>query len=767
VINPASRPTPDQARSSSAWAWSFVVAILVLGAAGVVAVVQYTRFAAATETVTHINETIGALDLVVSRLVDAETSQRGYLLTSRHEFLEPYEGARQDIERRVDQVQRLVADDPALRASSERLGTLADQKQREMARVLSTFDAGDQAGAQSIIADGTGKRLMDEIRTVAETMRADETSRLETRANDARVARRATVAFAVGSLLVALALAVVAVSVRRSFERRQAEYVKELSGRLAAEHAALESAERLQEHDRFNRKILDNSHDGIHVLDPAGAIELINQPGVTQLELETEDRVVGRSWTGLWSADAAAAGRAVDAAIASGMGRFQARRPTREGEPRWWDIVVSPIRDESEHVTRLVAIVRDITDHKAAEDERAALLASERTARSEAERATRIKDDFVATLSHELRTPLNAILGWVGVLKHDRRPETVNRAIEVVDRNCRRQTQMIDDLLDIGRISSGKLRLDVHRVDVAAVIEDALASVQPAADAKGVQLVKVLGSAGDVQGDSGRLQQIVWNLISNAIKFTPRGGRVQVMLRRADSQVEIIVSDTGRGIAAELLPEIFQRFRQGDGISVGAHGGLGLGLAIVKSLVEMHGGSVEAHSEGEGRGSVFTVRLPMAVIEIRASRPTLDDGQLPAESYSRLLSSVHVLVLDDEKDGREIVQRLLEGAGASVSSVASAQDALDQLEHGYVPDLILSDIGMPGQDGYEFMRRVRQMDSPVSAVPAAALTALARVEDRKRALLAGYQTHLAKPVDPAELVATVASLTGRTGRFVA
>jgi hypothetical protein len=403
------------------------------------------------------------------------------------------------------------------------------------------------------------------------------------------------------------------------------------------------------------------------------------------------------------------------------------------------------------------------SEQKRGDEERAELLASERAARTEAERAARLQDEFVSTLSHELRTPLNAIVGWIGVLKQHQTPETLIKAIDVIDRNSRRQAQIVDDLLDVSRIMSGKLRLDVQGVELATVIESAVASAKPAADAKGVHLLTILGSAAPIQGDPGRLQQIVWNLVSNAIKFTPRGGMVQVTTGESDHDVQVTVSDTGQGIRPDLLPHIFQRFRQGDGSPTRQQGGLGLGLAIVKSLVEMHGGSLDVASDGEGHGSVFTVRLPRALEEARlapavASRPA-QQAQLGA-----LLTGVHVLVLDDEPDARDLVQRLIEDAGGEVEAASSARDAMDLLARGFAPDIILSDIGMPGEDGYDFMQRVRHMEGPVAGVPAAALTALARVEDRRKALMSGYQTHLAKPIDAAELVAMVASLTGRTGR---
>jgi CheY-like chemotaxis protein/two-component sensor histidine kinase len=320
---------------------------------------------------------------------------------------------------------------------------------------------------------------------------------------------------------------------------------------------------------------------------------------------------------------------------------------------------------------------------------------------------------------------------------------------------------MIDDLLDVSRIISGKLRLDVNRVDLAPVIEEALASARPAADAKGVRLARVLGSSAFVHGDPGRLQQVVWNLVNNAIKFTPRGGHVHVTLRNIDGQAHVQVRDTGQGIPADVLPFIFERFRQGDTSITRRTGGLGLGLAIVKNLVEMHGGLVAVTSPGEGLGCTFDVRLPLVVTGALAEdvlKPSEDAPTLPT-----LLTGVHALVLDDDPDARELVQRLLQNAGAEVTTAGSGPEALTRLEEGLVPDIILSDIGMPDQDGYEFLQRVRHLNSDVAHAPAAALTALARVEDRRRALMAGYQTHLAKPVDPSELVAMVASLTGRTG----
>ena len=719
--------------------------------------------------VEHTYEVLESIDLALTRLVDAETGHRGYLLTKNRDFLQPYEGAAAETHALLGRLTNLVADSPAQQERARRLSALVDDRLQEMARVLELSESGDAAGVTARLSAGLGKRVMDDVRTVAGEMRAAEDTLLTQRAAQARLARRSALAFAVGSLLVALALAVVAVSVERNFERRHLVLTKETQARAAAERQALAAALTLQQIETFNKNILDHSGDCIQVLEPDGRVVLVNRPGLALLEVDDPNGLVGDSWTTTWLDDAGLARQAIDDAIAKGEGRFHAFRPTVKGTPKWWDVIVTPIRDAEDvggapaTVQKLVTVSRDITEQKHAEQERAQLLASERAARSEAERAARLKDDFVSTLSHELRTPLNAILGWIGVLKQQQSPETLAKAIDVIDRNSRRQSQMVDDLLDVSRIMSGKMRLDVQRVDVASVIEEAVASAQPAADAKGVRLVKVLGSAAIIQGDPGRLQQIVWNLVSNAIKFTPRGGLVQVTLRKVDSHVQVQVSDSGQGITADVLPHVFQRFRQGDASATRHHGGLGLGLAIVKNLVEMHGGSVEAASDGEGLGSVFSVRLPLAHVGARPEQlaETLD---LVPETLNSLLDGLEVLVLDDEPDARDVVQRLLEDAGARARIASSAGEAIQLLEQGFVPDIILSDIGMPDQDGYDFMQQVRRMDGEVAEVPAAALTALARLEDRKRALMAGYQTHLAKPVDPAELVAMVASLTGRTGR---
>jgi len=440
---------------------------------------------------------------------------------------------------------------------------------------------------------------------------------------------------------------------------------------------------------------------------------------------------------------------------------------TPAGRVKWLATTGKVYYDAARRPVRMMGATTDITTRKEAQLERDLLLASERTARSEAERANRLKDEFLATVSHELRTPLNAILGYAQLLRLRPIDAHAAQGLEVIERNARIQAEIIGDLLDMSRIISGKLRLDVQPVDLSQVIEAALETVRPAAHARDIRLVKTLDTlAGPVSGDANRLQQVVWNLLTNAVKFTPKGGRVHILLSRVDSHVEIQVSDTGSGIAAEFLPYVFEKFRQSDASASRKHGGLGLGLALVKSLVEMHGGSVRVSSPGAGQGASFVVELPVSAVQL------LDDGQrqLPGASvpggstiaHERLeLSGVTVLAVDDEQDSRVLIQRILEEHGARVVTATSAAEALDILGREQI-DLLLSDIGMPSMDGYELMRRVRALGPGSNAdVPAAALTAFARSEDRTRALIAGYHTHIAKPVEPLELAAAVASLARR------
>jgi signal transduction histidine kinase len=391
------------------------------------------------------------------------------------------------------------------------------------------------------------------------------------------------------------------------------------------------------------------------------------------------------------------------------------------------------------------------------------LLEKERMAREEAEQNSRLKDEFIATLSHELRTPLSAILGWSQLLGRGLLDANESQeAVTSIERNARAQTQLIEDLLDMSRIISGKMRLDVQLVEPASFIEAAVATVRPAATAKEIQLIREIDPrAGTVRCDPNRLQQVIWNLLSNAIKFTPAQGEVKIIVQRLESHLEIKICDTGQGISPEFLPYVFDRFRQADGSTTRRVGGLGLGLAIVKQLIELHGGSIEATSDGVGRGSCFIVSLPTSSTmqpllsrQLQRRATALDQAQgQPLQS----LQGLKILAVDDERDALNVLARVLTTCGAEVRTGTSAAEAI-ALCDDFDPDVLISDIGMPEVDGCELIQQLR---ATAHRVPAIALTAFARSEDRTRSLRAGFSAHLAKPVEPAELVATVAALAGR------
>lgn len=389
---------------------------------------------------------------------------------------------------------------------------------------------------------------------------------------------------------------------------------------------------------------------------------------------------------------------------------------------------------------------------------------TERQAREQAERASSVKDEFLALISHELRTPLSAILGWTDILRIDPTlSDDAREGLSVIERNARIQVQLVDDLLDMGRIVSGKMRLDVQRLELTGVIEAAIQTACPAAAAKGIRLQKVLDPGITVSGDPGRLQQVFWNLLSNAIKFTPKGGFVRVVMERVNSHVEVSVIDNGVGMKPEFLAVAFERFRQSDAAATQRTRGLGLGLSIVKNLVEMHGGTIQAMSDGEGKGSTFVVQLPITVVQPggeQRTHPQAALAQTQVELPEISLAGLNVVLVDDEADARELLRRVLAGAGAEVVTAESADAALQILER-LQPHVLISDIGMPDVDGYEFIRRVRMLGAGAGRTRAIALTAFARLEDRTRAMLAGYQMYLTKPVDPKELIVTVANLAGR------
>jgi PAS domain S-box-containing protein len=437
------------------------------------------------------------------------------------------------------------------------------------------------------------------------------------------------------------------------------------------------------------------------------------------------------------------------------------RYSTRDGRPGWMTGRGRAFYDADGKPYRMAGLGLDVTARKRAEEELERLIESERAARTEAEEANRIKDEFLATLSHELRTPLTAMLGWLSMLRGDRLDhETAGHALETVERNARAQAQLIEDLVDVSRIAGGKLKLEVRAIDLAPVIAAAVDIVRPAANAKGVNIhVSSDAKVGAVSGDPARLQQVIWNLLSNAVKFTSRDGHVYVSFRESDASAELVVRDTGMGIHPDFVPRVFERFRQAEGPVTRTHRGLGLGLAIVRHLLELHGGTVTAESPGEGLGATFTIRMPLAATQAENSAAPASDQLASARAATMRppLEGLRVLVVEDEPDARELLLLTLECSGAEVAAVTSAQEALDNLQV-FKPDVLLSDIGLPIESGYELIRKVRSLSSEASNIPALALTAFATEKDRQLAISAGFQMHLAKPVDPEVLIAAIERL---------
>lgn len=530
------------------------------------------------------------------------------------------------------------------------------------------------------------------------------------------------------------------------------------------------AAEALRNSEHRLRQMADTMAHMIWVTRPDGYHEWYNRRWY-EFTGVPDGSTDGEAWNGMFHPDdQARAWRRWRHSLDTGdYYEIEYRLRHHSGEYRWVLGRALPIRSDRGEIERWFGTCTDIHAMRQLIDEREHLLQSEQAARVESERAGRMKDEFLATLSHEIRTPLNAILGWATILRSGRfRASGAAHGLEIIERNARLQAQMLEDLLDMSRIISGKLRLDVQRLDVADVIRAAAQTVEPTAAAKDIRVQLVLDQqTGPVSGDPSRLQQVFSNLLSNAIKFTPKGGRVQVLLERINSHLEISVIDTGEGIDPAFLPHVFDRFRQADATTTRRHGGLGLGLAIVKQVVELHGGTVRAKSPGKNQGATFVVSLPLTVVhpevEPLPSRrhPTAEPIAVAVDSNVQI-AGVRVLVVDDDPDARALLQRLFEERGATVSTASSATEALAILQ-AERPDVLISDIGMPDEDGYALIRRVRSLlPEHGGRTPAIALTAYARTEDRVKAVVAGFQHHLAKPIETVELLVTVASMV-RTG----
>lgn len=720
--------------------------------------------------VEHTLQVQGEVKTLTSQINQVGEIAREYFLTPDAALLESYAEVKSQLDSQILRIKSLTNNRAKQQQRLEEAGRLISQRLDLLDSMIQSRQKDEFDVVARLLRIARLSQSKNELSKVLGEMEQEEQwlygEHSRQQASDARVAMAIAV---IGILIAAGLLAMTWVSIRR-------ETVKQLEGGQklrSAEDAFYESEERF-------RQIAENIEAVLWIRNA--------QTG----ELEFVSPVIERLWginahnllsqTDPWSNyihpdDLERAQASVRADLAAGGLDQEYRIIAPDGRQCWVRDRGFPVKDKSGKVRHMVGFTVDTTERKEAEEFKAVLFAREHAARAQAETANRTKDEFLAIVSHELRSPLNAMLGWARVLRSENvDQETHNHAIRVIEQSAEMQSRLIEDLLDSARIASGKLRIESRPVNLIPAIQSAIDTVQPAAESRGVEihadleLAQLDPNAGIITGDAGRLQQIIWNLLTNAVKFTPRGGRVEITLKRQDPWATVTITDTGRGINAEDLPFIFDLFRQADSSDTRPVGGLGLGLSLVKDLVELHGGQITAESEGAGKGATFTIKLPLRAVSGKLAESTRElntpvDENTGTLNFPSVLDGLRILTVDDEADARDLVTLLLSKYGAAVTAASSSAEAMDFLtnaENGDSFDLIVSDIGMPDENGYTLMRRVRQLPAPKGKIPAVALTAFGRAEDRIRALQAGFQMHVPKPVEPAELMVVIARLTGRS-----
>jgi PAS domain S-box-containing protein len=725
--------------------WILAAAALLLVLVGIGARWQLRSAWEASDEVVRTQNLLATTASLFGRLSDIESAQRGYLLTNRPDYLEFYTSGREGVIADLQRLRPLLHDDPGQHRRLQSVTVLATAKLDEMQRTIDLRQSQGLDAALNVVNSDIGRQTMDRLRTVLGEVNASEQAALAD-----QFALRAVERHRLGSLLFAgsigaLGLMLIGVVALNTGAIR----------RLAAERRLRESEERL-------RITLRSIGDGVIATDPRGHIVFMNEIAQA-LTAWPEGEAIGQPLEAVFRIVNEDTRETVESPVAKVLGEGQivglANHTVligRDGSERPIDDSGAPIRDADSGIMGVVLVFRDVSDRKAMDREREARDAAESraavamAARAAAESANLAKDQFLAVLSHELRSPLNAIVGWLAMLRRGLDGAQLTRALDTIERNVHVQAKLINDLLDVSRIVSGKLSLDDEPIDLAAVMQMAIDTARPAAAAKSVRLDTTVGAlAGSVRGDARRLLQVVTNLLNNALKFTPGGGRVEVKLWQRDDVACIDVIDTGVGIAPEFLPQVFDRFRQADESDARSHGGLGLGLSIVKHLIERHGGTVEALSDGIGCGATFRLCLPL--VDNVPSAPVLDSAAAIAPADLR---GIAVLVVDDDADTREGMCLALEVNGARVTPADSASAALAALARER-PNAMVSDIGMPGGTGLHLIRAVREQFGPL---PAIAISGYASREDREAALAAGFNDHLAKPVDPGTLLARLRQL---------
>jgi PAS domain S-box-containing protein len=728
--------------------------LLLVGAAGT-ALVDHNEALRAGDWALHALTVREQSRRLLGSLSDAETGQRGFLLTGNESYLDVYHRAVKQIPEQVVGLRDLTNDNPSQQARLAKLDPLVSEKLGELDQTIQLRRTRGAEAALAIVETNAGKEAMDAARALITDFEAEENgllrTRLAERASRSRRASQLTGAGAVGALgLGALAIAMIESNGRR---------------RLRAERALRESEERL-------RVTMRSIGDAVIATDTDGKIVFLNPVAESLTGWRTQE-ACGRPLDEVFRIVNETSRATVESPVAKVLrhgGIVGLANHTvlvaRDGREIPIDDSGAPIRYDDGSVMGVVLVFRDVTERKEAEAGRERLLRAEiareraeealverERARAQAEAANLEKDRFLALLSHELRSPLNAMMGWIAVLKHGVGGDQSARAVETIERNIHLQAQLVNDLLDVSRIVSGKLAIESEPIVLAPLLQGCVDSMRPSAAAKRIALdLDAEGLSGVVIGDSKRLGQAVSNLLTNAIKFTPSDGQVQVALREVDGDAAVTVTDTGAGIAADFVPHVFDRFRQADESTTRAHGGLGLGLYLVKSIVDMHGGRVTAESDGPGHGARFTVRLPLRSFDPVQPAPRYDRAPV-----SPTLAGTTVLLLEDDADTREALCLVLQDCGATTHAAASGEEAR-RLLGNVVPDVIVSDISMPGESGYDFVRAVRAGDG---RVPAIALTGFASQQDQEQATDVGFDAHLAKPVAPEVLIATIRDVLRR------
>ena len=715
----------------------YVLVAAAVAAAGLATYVQLTAAREAADRMRRAQMVLYQIDQVELELLNAETGQRGFLLTGEESYLAPYDHGRTAVIGALAALKHLTADHPSQQTRIGLLEELALAKLRELQQSIELQRSEGAPAALALVRTHVGKGLMDRIRSVLGELAGEQRELLERRI-DQRGARFWW-ATRVGILGSGLALVIVALSTLAVNHS--------VRGRARAERTLRESEERL-------RVTLRSIGDAVIAADTGGRIVFMNHPAEALTGWAERDarghpldevfRIVNEQTRATVESPVA---KVLREGLVDGLANHTVLLSRNGGETPI-DDSGAPIRDAGGDIMGVVLVFRDVSERKRQEVQRQRLQ-YEGAARADAERASRTKDEFLAILSHELRSPLQGILGWLTVLRETRSDAERQRALQAIERGVRQQAQLVNDILDVSRMVAGKLQLEREPVDLAAVVEECVDQTLPQARDKEILLESEVSGCGAVLGDRHRLRQAVSNLLANAIKFTPSGGRIEVVCHRDGDDIVVVIRDTGEGIAADFLPHVFDRFTQADEAERRPSAGLGLGLSIVRQIVEVHGGSVRAESEGIGRGATFTLRIPIA--------PDAQASGERCETHARsTLDGLSILVVDDDPETRDSLSLLLGLRGASVQDASSVAEAVD-LWVREAPAVVISDIGMPDQDGYALVDALRRAGSDRPPI-VIALTGFASDEDRRRASDAGFAAHIAKPVDLDELVATILAL---------